>query len=98
MGYRQFRDQGVVFVFRLGERAARGAGPPPHLVRWDGRMATVEDAMDVFFDPDATTTWNEEAERFESYTDRYGLFWFWLDERRRFVIVITCFDLEGGSR
>ena len=98
MAYRQFRSNGVVFVFRMGAPGEDAAGPPPHLVRWDGRMTTVEDALDVFFDPSATTSWNEEAERFETYTDRYGLFWLWLDERRKFVIVITCFDLEGGPR
>jgi hypothetical protein len=89
--YRQFREQGVVFVFKTD------ADDPELLHIYARHLTTVDDALDVFFDPGARETWNPQHQRFERYNGTHGLFWFWRDEAKKVVMVITCFTLEGGQ-
>jgi hypothetical protein len=57
-------------------------------------MTTIDDALDVWFDEEASQNWNVTHERFERFNDTHGLFWFWLNQQDRVVMVITCFTLE----
>ena len=52
-------------------------------------------AIDTFLD--GLHSWNERGERFECYTESYGLYWTWLygEETSSIVLVISCFPLEG---
>ena len=54
-------------------------------------LTSIDDALDVFFDTEPK--WNEEYERFENYSVTHGLFWFWKNEERKIVVIITCFRI-----
>ena len=56
-------------------------------------LTTVYDAVETFFE--GQTRWNAEQERLETFTDRFGLYWFWL-EVDQVVVVISCFRREGA--
>jgi hypothetical protein len=88
--YRRVRENGVVFVFKNDD------ADPEILHIYARHLTSVDDALDVFFDPEARQAVNREHDRFERYNSTHGLFWFWLDEPGRVVMVITCFTLEDG--
>lgn len=87
IAYRRIREQGVTFVFKYDVDA-------PHLLHIFARHLTEpDDALDVWFDPTTTQSWNEDHQRFERLSKTHGLFWLWL-EPFGVVMVITCFRLE----
>jgi hypothetical protein len=53
---------------------------------------SLDDALDAYFD--GTAIWNEENKRFESTNEAHCLLWFWLDDKKTKVMVISCFDLK----
>ncbi len=82
--FTHFEEAGIRFVFKYDDDA-------PELLHIFARhLTTIDDALDTFFSGE--TTWNDERERFETYSESHGLFWFWLEEGR-VVMVITCFSL-----
>ena len=85
--FKQVREQGLRFVFKYDTDA-------PDLLHIFARHTTsIDDALDVFFDPSATQRYNAEHRRFERYNRTHGIFWFWLEEGAA-VMVITCFREE----
>jgi len=88
--YRRVRDNGVVFVFKTDD------DDPEMLHIFARHLTSIDDALDVFFDSTATQARNAVHDRYERYSATHGLFWFWLDEPGRVVMVITCFTLDGG--
>lgn len=58
-------------------------------------LMEIDDALDVFFE--GKSKWNARHKRFETYTETHGLFWFWLNESERKVMIITCFKLEEST-
>lgn len=89
--YRRVRENGVAFVFKTDD------DDPDLLHIYARHLTTIDDALDVFFDPAASETRNAAHDRFERYSATHGLFWFWLDEPKKVVMVITCFTLDGGT-
>jgi hypothetical protein len=89
--FRRVRENGIVFVFKTDE------DDPTLLHIYARHLTTIDDALDVYFDASATETWNTTNERYERFNRTHGLFWFWLDEVGKVVMVITCFSLEGES-
>ena len=85
--YRRVREQGVTFVFKYDD------DDPSLLHIYARHLTTIDDALDVYFAADATERWNAASRRFERYNESHGLFWFWLDEANRVVMVITCFSV-----
>ena len=49
-----------------------------------------EDAIKAFFS--GTTTWNDHYQRYETVSETHTIYWFWIDEQAKKVIVITCFN------
>lgn len=84
MPYHQFRAKGVRFVFKYDET------DPTILHIFARHLTSPADAMRVFFA--ASPVWNEVHQRFESVTETYGLYWYWLDEAERVVMVVSCFE------
>jgi hypothetical protein len=81
--YKQVEEQGIRFVFKYDDDA-------PELLHIFARhLTTIDDALDVFFDGEEEV-WNEERNRFETFSATHGLFWFWIEENR-VVMVVTCF-------
>ena len=54
-------------------------------------LTTIDNALDVFFEGEST--WNSEHQRFESKNDSHELYWFWLDDNKTKVMIITCFNI-----
>jgi hypothetical protein len=59
--------------------------------------ATPGDAVRTFFDPLASTAYDERHKRWERWAGEWLIAWLWLDEpERRNVLVITCLNRKGG--
>lgn len=82
--YKNVEEQGLRFVFAFDDDA------PELLHIYVRHLTSIDDALDTFFNGQAQ--WNEERQRFESYTDTHGLLWFWI-EPEKVVMVISCFKL-----
>lgn len=83
--FEQVHENGITFVFKMDEV------DPDILHIFARHLTTTDDALDVYFD--STPTWNERFSRFENYTDTHGLYWFWLDEKEKVVMIVSCFRL-----
>lgn len=78
-------ENGITFVFKMDEVDSS-------LLHIYARHLTgIDDALDLFFD--TKPSWNGEFARYENYSDTHGLYWFWLDEQKRIVMVVSCFRL-----
>ena len=49
-----------------------------------------KDALRIFFE--GKPSWNALRNRFETLTNKEGLYWNWLNEASRKVIIISCFN------
>lgn len=84
--YKRVREQGIVFYFKYDDRHAE------FLHIYVRHLTSVDDALDTFFDPNRHDEWNEERQRWESQSASHTLYWTWLEEGKK-VLVITCFTL-----
>jgi hypothetical protein len=82
--YKTVEEHGHRFVFAYDDDA------PDLLHIYVRHLTSVDDALDTFFN--GQTKRNEEQQRFETFTDTHGLFWFWI-EPEKVVMVISCFRL-----
>jgi hypothetical protein len=76
-------ESGIVFRFTLD-------GHQLHIAVRHGK--DVQDALAVFFAPDAETVYQVAQRRYESIGASVRLTWFWLDIGRR-VQILTCMDI-----
>lgn len=79
------RSQGHLFLFKYEEEA------PDLLHIYVRHLTTPEDAIRTFFA--GQTTWNERHQRFETESETHIVYWFWLDESNKKVLVISCFNV-----
>ncbi|MEZ4489308.1 MAG: hypothetical protein R3F51_17110 [Cyanobacteriota/Melainabacteria group bacterium] len=84
-GYKQVKEDGFIFLFRYD------TVDPTILHIYARHLTSIDDALDLFFETEPK--WNEKFKRFENYSDTHGLYWFWRDERKKIVVVITCFRI-----
>ncbi len=82
--YKNVEERGIRFVFAYDDDA------PEFLHIYVRHLTTIDDALDTFFN--GQTKRNEGQQRFETFTDTHGLFWFWI-EPEKVVMVISCFRL-----
>lgn len=80
-----------VFVFKFDP------SDPEQLHITVRHLTTVDDALDAFFDPDGKTRWNKRHKRFETYTASHTLYWYWIDEAGKVVMIVSCISETGGS-
>lgn len=78
-------ENGIKFVFKMDEV------DPDVLHIYARHLTSVDEALDVFFD--STRSWNEQFNRYENFTETHGLYWFWLDEPGKVVMIVSCFRL-----
>ena len=52
-------------------------------------LTSIDDALNVFFN--TRSIWNEQYQRYEALTKTHGLYWFWRNEQKREITIITCF-------
>ncbi len=77
-------EDGIRFVFKMDEV------DPTLLHIYARHLTTIDDALDVYFGS-TTTAWNEQFQRYESYNDTHGLYWFWINQPNKIVMVVSCF-------
>lgn len=82
--FKHFRARGIKFVFKYDDAAQ------DLLHIYVRHLTTPQDAVNTFFS--ARATWNEEFNRFETFSASHGLFWFWLEEEKT-VMIISCFRI-----
>jgi hypothetical protein len=86
--YRAIRREGFTFLFSYDRT------DPSLLHIFVRHLTTPDDALTVWFDPEAEDTWDEERERFESRGENHVLLWTWRDGSEDTVLIISCFTRE----
>jgi len=88
--YERIREDGYVFWFAYDRKQ------PNMLHIYAAHGATVDDALGVWFDPDASQTWNEQQKRFETRGESHVVYWTWLygNDGGQHVLIMTCFPTE----
>lgn len=76
-----YKDYTFIFKYEIGLEEM--------LHIWVRHTTEPKDAIKAFFEGDSI--WNKENERFETTTKTHTVFWFWLDENNKKVMIITCF-------
>lgn len=84
--YEVIEEEGITFYFKYD------SVDPSILHIYARHLTTIDDALDVFFS--TTPTWNERNKRFENLSETHGLYWFWRNEKKKEVTVITCFRAD----
>jgi len=82
--YQRLKANGFTFVFKYEDDY------PDLLHIFARHRKETDDAMYIFFN--GVTAWNQAQNRFETFLDGEGLFWFWIDEPGKVVMVVSCFD------
>ncbi len=83
--YKRIVEEGITFLFKYDEV------DPTLLHIYARHLMEIDDALDLFFETEPK--WNEQFRRFENYSETCGLFWFWRNEEKRQVMIITCFRI-----
>ena len=83
--FEQVIENGITFVFKMDDV------DPDLLHIYARHLTSIDDALDVFFD--STPKWNEEFKRYENHTATHGLYWFWINQSNKIVMVVSCFRL-----
>jgi len=86
--YKVIDDSGVTFFFKYDP------DDPEQLHIYVRHLTTIDDALETFFE--GKTSHNKQRQRYETYTSTHGLYWFWLNQATKKVMIITCFTLEAG--
>lgn len=56
---------------------------------WVRHTTETKDAIKTFLE--GNTIWNNENKRFETTNKTHSVFWFWIDEEKKKIMIITCF-------
>ncbi len=81
--YKQVSENKIRFVFKYDDQA------PELLHIYARHLTTIDDALDLYFEEKAV--WNESFQRYENYSNTHGLYWYWIDEQKRVVMIVSCF-------
>lgn len=81
---KRIKRNGVTFFFKYDETS------PEQLHIFVRHLTTVGQALFIWFE--GKTVFNSEYNRFETETDTHGLYWNWINEDEKKVIIISCFE------
>ena len=82
--YQVKRVNGIKFLFKFDEQAL------DLLHIYARHLTSPKDAVATFFE--GQTTWNEQLERFETYSTSHCVYWFWL-KKDKDVMIVSCFKI-----
>lgn len=83
--FQPVKEKGITFLFKFDPDS------PELLHIYVRHLTTIEDALDVYFS--TKPIWNSKMKRYENYSETHGIYWFWLNEKDKKVVIITCFNL-----
>lgn len=81
--YERIKCQDYIFVFKYDENK------PDILHIYSRHLTTSDDAIALFFSYDPV--WDGARKRYANYSDTHGLYWFWCNQEKKVVMVISCF-------
>ena len=84
MKYKVIHYKDYTFVFKYEENMKEEM-----LHIWVRHTTEPKDVVKAFLEGD--TTWNQKNKRFETTSQKHTVFWFWMDEEKKKVMIITCF-------
>ncbi len=84
--YVKKRVRGHIFYFKFDDTV------PELLHIYARHMTEPSDAVKTFFT--SVPKWNEKRRRFENYSQTHGIFWFWINEEQKEIMIVTCFKIE----
>jgi len=84
MAYKRLRAKGITFVFKYEDDF------PELLHIYVRHLKEPDDAIHIFLN--GVTTWNDIQQLWETILDSEGLWWFWIDESKSVVMIVSCFD------
>lgn len=83
--YEVVKYEGFEFFFKYE------TDPPGMLHIYARGMFEPEDAIEVWFEGTEELE-NVENDRFETYTDKRGIYWYWLNKEQTKIMIISCFQ------
>lgn len=83
--YKVIKYKDYTFFFKFED------DPPDMLHIWLRHTTEPKDAIKTFIEGE--TIWNKRNERFETTNTKHTIYWFWLDESEKKIMIITCFSL-----
>jgi hypothetical protein len=84
--YKRLKARGITFVFKYEP------DNPDLLHIYVRHLKEPDDAIEIFFQGEKR--WNVEQDLWESQLGNERMWWFWINEADRVVMVVTCFDEE----
>jgi hypothetical protein len=82
--YLNLRSGGITFVFKYE------SDQPGMLHIFARHLKEPDDAIYIFFNGE--TSWNSAQGLWETILDSEGLWWYWIDESKKVMMVVSCFD------
>lgn len=84
MAYKRLKVNGITFVFKYE------ADHPELLHIFVRHLKEPDDAIYIFFN--GQTQWNGSQDLWETVIDGEFIWWFWIDEKEKVVMIVSCFD------
>ena len=84
--YERVKCNEFIFVFKYDDYK------PDMLHIYSRHMTTPDDVINLYFNYDSV--WDEERKRFALFSETHGLYWFWRDEPKKVIMVISCFKRQ----
>jgi hypothetical protein len=81
------KKESVTFFFKYDESA------PELLHIYARHLTTIGQALWTWFNGESI--WNEKNKRFETKTKTHCIFWTWINEKDKKVMIISCFKMEN---
>lgn len=78
------RSKGVTFVFKYE------LDHPDLLHIYARHQKYPDDAIHIFFN--GLSHWKDSQNLWETIYDKEGIWWFWINESDRVVMIVSCFD------
>ncbi len=84
MPYKRLKSRDTYFFFKYEDDY------PDLLHIWARHLKETDDAIYIYFE--GKSQWNQIHQRFETRLDGECIYWFWKNQSKKEVIVISCFD------
>lgn len=81
--YKVKKIRGITFFFKYEP------SQPELLHIYVRHLTTIEEAITVFFESEPT--FNKQYDRYENSNETHTIYWNWINESEKKIIIITCF-------